>query len=162
SAPIMVLAMTSSTLSQGRLYDLASTIVAQKLAQVNGIGEVTVGGSSLPAVRVNLIPGALSSRGVSLDEVRTALSEANANKPKGMIENDAHHWQIMASDQLDRAEQYRPLIVAWRDGSAIRLSDVATVEDSVEDLFQTGYYNNRKAILIIVRRQADANIIETV
>jgi len=162
SAPIMVLAMTSSTLSQGKLYDLASTIVAQKLAQVNGIGEVTVGGSSLPAVRVNLIPGALSSRGVSLDEVRTTLSEANANRPKGVVENDKYHWQIMASDQLDRAEQYRPLIVAWRNGSAVRLSDVATVEDSVEDLFQTGYYNNQQAILIIMRRQADANIIETV
>ncbi|MVW79164.1 multidrug efflux RND transporter permease subunit [Bordetella sp. 02P26C-1] len=162
SAPIMVLAMTSSTLSQGKLYDLASTIVAQKLAQVSGIGEVTVGGSSLPAVRVTLNPGALSNRGVSLDEVRNALTQANANRPKGMIENDEHHWQIMASDQLERAEQYRPLIVAWRDGSAIRLSDVATVEDSVEDLFQTGYYNNSKAILLILRRQADANIIETV
>jgi multidrug efflux pump len=162
SAPVMVLAMTSGTLSQGKLYDLASTIVAQKLAQVNGVGEVSVGGSSLPAVRVNLIPGALSNRGVSLDEVRQALTQANANKPKGMIENDEHHWQIMASDQLERAEQYRPLIVAWRDGSAVRLSDVATVEDSVEDLFQTGYYNDRNAILLILRRQADANIIETV
>ncbi|MBO1112061.1 multidrug efflux RND transporter permease subunit [Bordetella petrii] len=162
SAPIMVLALTSGTLSQGRLYDLASTIVAQKLAQVNGVGEVTVGGSSLPAVRVNLIPGALSSRGVSLDEVRTTLTEANANRPKGVIENDRYHWQIMASDQLERAEQYRPLIVAWRDGAAVRLSDVATVEDSVEDLFQTGFYNDRQAILLILRRQADANIIETV
>jgi len=162
SAPIMVLALTSDTLSQGRLYDLASTIVAQKLAQVNGVGEVTVGGSSLPAVRVNLIPGALSSRGVSLDEVRATLTEANANRPKGVVENDRYHWQIMASDQLDRAEQYRPLIVAWRDGAAVRLSDVATVEDSVEDLFQTGFYNNRQAILLILRRQADANIIETV
>ncbi|CAM4046028.1 multidrug efflux RND transporter permease subunit [Bordetella tumulicola] len=162
SAPVMVLAMTSDSLSQGKLYDLASTIVAQKVSQINGIGEVSVGGSSLPAVRVNLIPGALSSRGVSLDEVRSTLSEANANKPKGMIENDETHWQIMASDQLETAEQYRPLIVAWRDGAAIRLSDVATVEDSVEDLFQTGYYNNRKAILLILRRQADANIIETV
>jgi len=162
SAPIMVLALTSDTLSQGKLYDLASTIVAQKLAQVNGIGEVTVGGSSLPAVRVNLIPGALSSRGVSLDEVRATLNEANANRPKGVVEDDRYHWQIMASDQLDRAEQYRPLIVAWRDGAAVRLSDVATVEDSVEDLYQTGFYNNRKAILLILRRQADANIIETV
>ncbi|MBO9357290.1 multidrug efflux RND transporter permease subunit [Bordetella petrii] len=162
SAPILVLALTSDTLTQGKLYDLASTIVAQKLAQVGGVGEVTVGGSSLPAVRVNLIPGALSSRGVSLDEVRAALTAANANRPKGAIENDAYHWQIMASDQLDRAEQYRPLVVAWRDGAAVRLSDVATVEDSVEDLFQTGFYNNRKAILLIVRRQADANIIETV
>jgi len=162
SAPIMVLALTSGTLSQGRLYDLASTIVAQKLAQVSGVGEVTVGGSSLPAVRVNLIPGALSSRGVSLDEVRATLTEANANRPKGVIENDRYHWQIMASDQLERAEQYRPLIVAWRDGAAVRLSDVATVEDSVEDLFQTGFYNDRQAILLILRRQADANIIETV
>ncbi|CAP40869.1 multidrug efflux RND transporter permease subunit [Bordetella petrii] len=162
SAPIMVLALTSDTLSQGRLYDLASTIVAQKLAQVNGVGEVTVGGSSLPAVRVNLIPGALSSRGVSLDEVRATLTEANANRPKGVVENDRYHWQIMASDQLERAEQYRPLVVAWRDGAAVRLSDVATVEDSVEDLFQTGFYNNRQAILLILRRQADANIIETV
>src|SRR5690606_10727790 len=148
SAPIMVLAMTSNTLSQGRLYDLASTIVAQKLAQVKGVGEVTVGGSSLPAVRVNLNPGALSSRGVSLDEVRSTLTEANANRPKGFIENDSHHWQIMASDQLERAEQYRPLVVAWRDGAPVRLSDVATVEDSVEDLFQTGFYNNSPAILL--------------
>ncbi|WP_376843187.1 multidrug efflux RND transporter permease subunit [Bordetella pertussis] len=162
AAPIMTLAMTSATLGQGKLYDLASTIVAQKLAQVNGVGEVTVGGSSLPAVRVNLIPGALANRGVSLDEVRQALSSANANRPKGMVENDQYHWQVMASDQLDRAEQYRPLIVAWRDGAAVRLSDVASVEDSVEDLYQTGFYNDRKAILMIVRRQADANIIETV
>src|SRR5690606_19830798 len=129
SAPVMVLAGTADSLSQGKLDDLASTIVAQKVSQINGIGEVSVGGSSLPAVRVNLIPGALSSRGVSLDEVRSTLSEANANKPKGMIENDETHWQIMASDQLETAEQYRPLIVAWRDGAAIRLSDVATVED---------------------------------
>ncbi|SSZ64580.1 AcrB/AcrD/AcrF family protein [Bordetella pertussis] len=113
-------------------------------------------------MRVNLIPGALANRGVSLDEVRQALSSANANRPKGMVENDQYHWQVMASDQLDRAEQYRPLIVAWRDGAAVRLSDVASVEDSVEDLYQTGFYNDRKAILMIVRRQADANIIETV
>src|SRR5690606_2617325 len=162
STPVMVLALTSDLLGQGELYDLASTIVAQKLAQVKGVGEVTVGGSSLPAVRVNLNPGALSSRGVSLDEVRSTLTEANANRPKGFIENDSHHWQIMASDQLERAEQYRPLVVAWRDGAPVRLSDVATVEDSVEDLFQTGFYNNSPAILLILRRQADANIIETV
>jgi len=161
-APIMTLAMTSQTLSQGKLYDLASTILAQKLAQVSGVGEVTVGGSSLPAVRVDLIPGALSSRGVSLDEVRQALSNANATRPKGVLENDRYHWQVMASDQLDRAEQYRPLIVAWRNGAPVRLSDVATVQDSVEDLFQTGFYNDRNAILLILRRQADANIIEAV
>ncbi|OZI68907.1 multidrug efflux RND transporter permease subunit [Bordetella genomosp. 1] len=162
SAPIMTLAMNSETMTQGQLYDLASTIVAQKLAQIKGVGEVTVGGSSLPAVRVSLIPGALANRGVSLDEVRQALSSANANRPKGFLENDEYHWQIMASDQLNKAEDYRPLIVAWRDGAAVRLSDVATVEDSVEDLFQTGFYNDRNAIILIVRRQADANIIETV
>ncbi|SAI48624.1 AcrB/AcrD/AcrF family protein [Bordetella ansorpii] len=161
-APIMTLALTSGTLTQGKLYDLATTIVAQKLSQVNGVGEVTVGGSSLPAVRVDLNPGALSSRGVSLDEVRQALSNANANRPKGMLESDQYHWQVMASDQLDRAEQYRPLIVAWRNGAPVRLSDVADVQDSVEDLFQTGFYNDRQAILLILRRQADANIIETV
>ncbi|ANY14822.1 multidrug efflux RND transporter permease subunit [Bordetella pseudohinzii] len=162
AAPIMTLAMTSKTLTQGQLYDLASTIVAQKLAQVNGVGEVTVGGSSLPAVRVSLNPGALANRGVSLDQVRQTLSSANALRPKGLLENDEYHWQILASDQLGRAEQYRPLIVAWVNGAAVRLSDVATVEDSVEDLFQTGFYNDGKAILLILRRQADANIIETV
>ncbi|MDQ2137930.1 multidrug efflux RND transporter permease subunit [Alcaligenaceae bacterium A4P071] len=162
SAPIMTLALTSDTLSQGQLYDIAATILAQRLAQVNGVGEVTVGGSSLPAVRVNLLPGALSNRGVSLDEVRQALASANANRPKGVLENEDYHWQILASDQLNRAEQYRPLIVAWRDGAPVRLSDVARVEDSVEDLFQTGFSNDKPAILLIVRRQAAANIIETV
>jgi multidrug efflux pump len=161
-APIMVLALTSDTLTQGKLYDLASTIVAQKLSQVDGVGDVTVGGSSLPAVRVDLIPGALTSRGVSLDQVRQALSSANANRPKGMIESDGQHWQVMASDQLTRAEDYKPLIVAWHNGAPVRLSDVADVQDSVEDLFQVGYFNDQRAILIIVRRQADANIIEAV
>ena len=161
-APIMTLALTSDTLSQGQLYDLASTIVAQKLSQVDGVGEVTVGGSSLPAVRVTVLPGALANRGVSLDDVRTALANANANRPKGVLENDRYHWQVMVNDQLSRAEQYKPLIVAWRDGAPVRVSDVAKVEDSVEDLYQTGFFNDRKAILMILRRQADANIIETV
>ncbi|CAM3592194.1 efflux RND transporter permease subunit [Bordetella sputigena] len=162
AAPIMTLALTSDTHTQGELYDLASTIVAQKLSQVNGVGDVTVGGSSLPAVRVEVLPGALSNRGVSLDEVRTALSNANANRPKGFIDSGDYQWTIMASDQLSKAAQYRPLIVAWRDGAPVRLSDVATVEDSVEDLFQTGFHNQRKAILLIVRREAAANIIKVV
>jgi multidrug efflux pump len=162
AAPIMTLAMTSDTHTQGELYDLASTIVAQKLSQVNGVGDVTVGGSSLPAVRVDVLPGALTSRGVSLDDVRTALSNANANRPKGFIESGQYQWTVMASDQLSKAAQYRPLIVAWRDGAPVRLSDVATVQDSVEDLFQTGFYNNNRAILMIVRREAAANIIKVV
>ncbi|RYF40305.1 MAG: multidrug transporter subunit MdtC, partial [Comamonadaceae bacterium] len=155
-------ALTSPTLTKGELYDLASTIVAQKLSQVDGVGEVSVGGSSLPAVRVDLIPGAVSNRGIALDEVRTALSGANANRPKGVVENDDFHWQIMASDQLNSAEQYRPLIVAIRDGAPVRLSDIATVTDSVEDLYQVGFYNNDPAVLLIVRRQANANIIDVV
>jgi multidrug efflux pump len=162
AAPIMTLALTSPTLSQGQLYDIASTVLGQKLAQVGGIGEVTVGGSSLPAVRVSLLPGALANRGVFLDAIRDTLSNANAHRPKGVVENDQYHWQIMASDQLDRAEQYRSLIVGWNDGAVVRLSDVARVEDSVEDLFQMGFYNDSNAILLILRRQADANIIETV
>jgi multidrug efflux pump len=161
-APIMTLALTSDNHTQGELYDLASTILAQKLSQVNGVGDVTVGGSSLPAVRVSLLPGALSNRGVSLDQVRTTLSNANANRPKGFVENNDHQWTIMVSDQLSRAEQYKPLIVAWNNGAAVRLSDVATVEDSVEDLFQTGFYNNQRAILLVVRREAAANIIDVV
>ncbi|MGB6104273.1 MAG: efflux RND transporter permease subunit [Pusillimonas sp.] len=162
SAPIMVLALTSATATQGELYDLASTVLAQKLSQIVGVGEVEVGGSSLPAIRVSLNPLALNSAGVALDDVRAALSNANTMRPNGMVENDRYHWQISSGGQLTRAEQYSPLIVAWRDGSPIRLQDVARVEDSVENVFNTGFYNDRQAVLLIVRRQADANIIETV
>ncbi|AEC21951.1 AcrB/AcrD/AcrF family protein [Pusillimonas sp. T7-7] len=162
SAPIMVLALTSQTATQGQLYDLASTVLAQKLSQVTGVGEVEVGGSSLPAIRVSLNPLALNSAGVALDDVRAALSSANTMRPNGVVENDRYHWQISSGGQLSRAEQYKPLIVAWRDGSPIRLQDVAQVEDSVENVFNTGFFNDRQAILLVVRRQADANIIETV
>src|SRR5690606_20430368 len=162
SAPIMVLALTSDVATQGQLYDLASTVIAQKLAQVAGVGEVTVGGSSLPAVRVSLNPQALVAAGVSLDEVRQALSDANTLRPNGLVENDRHHWQILSSPQMTRAEQYAPLIVAWRDGAPIRLSDVATVEDGVEEIYNVGFFNDKPAVLLIVRRQPDANIIETV
>ena len=162
SAPIMVLALTSDIATQGQLYDLASTVIAQKLSQVTGVGEVTVGGSSLPAVRVSLNPQALTSAGVSLDEVRAALSNANTLRPNGIVENDRHHWQVLSSPQMTRAAQYAPLIVAWRDGAPIRLGDVATVQDSVEELYNVGYFNDNRAVLLIVRRQPDANIIETV
>ncbi|HEU0229470.1 MAG TPA: multidrug efflux RND transporter permease subunit [Burkholderiaceae bacterium] len=162
AAPIMVLALTSNTVSQGSLYDLASTVLAQKLSQVSGVGEVSVGGSSLPAVRVNLNPQALVNAGVALDDVRTALANANTMRPDGMVENDQYHWVLSSGSQLTKAAQYRPLIVAWRNGAPIRLGDVATVQDSVEDLYQTGFFNDKKAILLIVRRQSDANIIETV
>ncbi|ROT44854.1 efflux RND transporter permease subunit [Pusillimonas sp. NJUB218] len=162
SSPIMVLALTSDTYTQGQLYDLASTVLAQKLAQVPGVGEVSVGGSSLPAVKISLNPQALVAAGVALDEVRSALANANVVRPNGVIENDDYHWQIGTGPQMDRAEQYRPLIVAWRDGAPIRLQDVATVEDGVEEIFNVGFYNDSKAVLLIIRRQPDANIIETV
>ena len=162
SSPIMVLALTSDTYTQGQLYDLASTVLAQKLAQVPGVGEVSVGGSSLPAVKISLNPQALVAAGVALDEVRNALANANVVRPNGVIENDDYHWQIGTGPQMDRAEQYRPLIVAWRDGAPIRLQDVASVEDGVEEIFNVGFYNDSKAVLLIIRRQPDANIIETV
>lgn len=162
AAPIMTLAITSDTLSQGQLYDIASTTVMQKLSQVQGVGEVTIGGSTLPAVRIDLDPDALSQYGIALDDVRIAVATANSTRPKGLLENDTHRWQIMANDQLWRAAEYRPLIVAWRNGSPVRLSDVATVEDSVEDTFNIGYFNSQQAILVLVRSQANANIIKTV
>lgn len=162
SSPIMVLALTSKTGTQGELYDLASTVIAQKLAQVSGVGEVSVGGSSLPAIRVSLNPQALNAAGIALDEVRRALSDANTMRPNGVVENDQYHWQISSGAPLTRAEQYRPLVVAWRDGAAIRLQDVARVEDSVEDINNTGFLDDQQAVLLIVRREANANIIETV
>jgi multidrug efflux pump len=162
SAPIIALALTSESATQGELYDLASTVLAQKIAQIPGVGEVQVGGSSLPAVRITLNPGALVSAGVALDDVRRALADATLLGPNGVIESADTRWIVSSGGQLTRAAQYRPLIVAWRDGAPIRLQDVAAVEDSVEDLFNTGFFNDRQAVLLIVRRQADANIIDTV
>ncbi|HSN41899.1 MAG TPA: multidrug efflux RND transporter permease subunit [Burkholderiales bacterium] len=160
-APIMILALTSESMTRGQMYDAASTILAQKLSQVSGVGQVTVGGSSLPAVRVELNPTALNKYGIGLDTVRAALSAANANRPKGAVEDGDRHWQIYADDQAKRADQYLPLIVAYRNGAAVRLSDVADVVDSVEDLRNAGSANGRPSVLIIIYRQPGANIIET-
>ena len=162
AAPIMTLALTSDSLSQGQLYDIASTTVQQKLSQIQGVGEVTIGGSSLPAVRIDLDPDALSQYGVSLESVRAAIASANSTRPKGFVENESHRWQIVANDQLWKAAQYRPLIVAWRNDAPVRLSDIAKVEDSVEDTSNIGYFNNSQAILVLIRSQANANIIKTV
>ena len=161
-APIMILALTSATKTTSEIYDLASTVLAQKVAQVKGVGDVTVGGGSLPAVRVELEPNALTQYGISLDEVRQAIMSANLLRPKGVIEDGDRHWQIAASDQLARAADYEPLIVAYRNGAPVRLADVAAVSDGVEDRFNAGFYNEKEAVLLIVSRQPDANIIETV
>ncbi len=161
-APIMALALSSPNLAPGALYDLAATVLAQKLAQVSGVGEVSVGGSSLPAVRVQLNPNALAHYGLSLDEVRRAISETNSVRPRGMIEFDDRHWQVQTSDQLRRAEQYLPLIIRYRDGAPVRLGDVATVTDSVENRYSSGFHNKRPAVLLMIRRQPGANIIATI
>jgi multidrug efflux pump len=160
--PIMILSLTSKTLTTGQLYDAASTILMQKISQVAGVGNVGVWGSSLPAVRVELNPSTLFKYGVGLEDVRAALAAANANSPKGAIENETFHWQIYDNDQSRKAADYRSLVVAFRNGAAIRLSDVADVTDSVEDIRNLGLANGVPAVLIGILKQPQANIIETV
>ena len=161
-APIMVFAMTSSTRSRGEIYDIASTVVAQKLSQVRGVGQVNVGGGSLPAVRVELDPIALAHAGLSPEQVRTAIVSADVDRPKGSIEDATNHWQILANDQARTAADYLPTVISWRDGAAVRLADVATVTDSVQDTRNAGLANGQSAILLILTRQPNANIVETV
>ena len=161
-APIMVLSLTSEVLGKAELYDIGSTILAQKLSQVSGVGEIQVGGSSLPAVRVELQPQQLEQYGVSLDEVRQTIANGNVRRPKGMVEDADQHWQVRANDQLHQAADYTPLIIRYQDGAALRLGDVARVRDSVEDRYNSGFFNNEQAVLLIVNRQAGANIIETI
>jgi multidrug efflux pump len=161
-APIMVLAMTSATHTLGEVYDVASTIVGQKLSQVKGVGQVTVGGGSLPAVRVELDPLALAHAGLSPEQVRTAIANANVDRPKGVVEDGSRRWQILANDQARTAADYLPTIVAYQGGAAVRLTDVATVADSVQDVRNGGIANGKPAILLIVNRQPNANIVETV
>jgi multidrug efflux pump len=161
-SPIFMLALTSAVLTRGQMYDSASTIMAQKLAQVTGVGQVTVGGSSLPGVRVELNPTALNKYGIGLEQVRTALSGANANTPKGQFSDDLRMWRVDANDQIFQASDYEPLIVAYRNGSAVRVSDVGQAQDSVEDLRNSGYANGKPSVLVIIYRQPSANIIDTV
>ncbi len=161
-APIMILGLTSDTLSRGQMYDAAATVLAQKLAQVDGVGQVTIGGSALPAVRVELDLPKLNKLGLSLDNVRTAIVAGNANRPKGSVEDAEHRWQIQANDQAKSAADYLPMIISYVAGSAVRLGDVAEVVDSVQDLRNDGLMNGRPSVLLIITRQPGANIIETV
>jgi len=161
-APVMIIALTSDTMTQGQMYDAASTILAQKIAQVDGVGQVNVGGSSLPAVRVELNPTQLNALGVGFEDVRTAIANTNANRPKGTIEDGDRRWQIGANDQARKAYEYMPIIVAWRNGAPVRLSDVAEVRDSVQDLRNAGSADGKPSVLLIINRQPGANIIETV
>jgi multidrug efflux pump len=161
-APIIILTLTSDTASRGDLYDAASTVLAQKLSQVEGIGEVGVSGSSLPAVRVDLIPQAIYKYGIGLEDVRAALASANAHSPKGGIDVGDQRYQIYSNDQANKAADYQSLIVAYRNGSAVHLSDVGEVFDGVENLRNAGLANGKPAVLIILYRQPGANIISTV
>ena len=161
-APIMVLSLTSDVLEKGQLYDLASTILSQSLSQVQGVGEVQIGGSSLPAVRIELEPQALNQYGVALDDVRNTIANANVRRPKGSVEDGERSWQVQANDQLEKAKDYESLIIHYADGAALRLKDVAKVSDSVEDRYNSGFFNNDAAVLLVINRQAGANIIETV
>jgi multidrug efflux pump len=161
-APIMILALTSDTMTQGQMYDAGSTIIAQKLSQLSGVGDVQVGGSSLPAVRVELDPPKLNKYGIGFEDVRTVLAATNANRPKGSLEDGDRHWQIQANDQAKKAVDYLPLIVAYRNGAAVRLTDLGQVVDSVQDLRNAGSSNGKPSVLIIISRQPNANIIETV
>jgi multidrug efflux pump len=161
-APIMVLSLTSDVLEKGQLYDLASTILSQSLSQVQGVGEVQIGGSSLPAVRIELEPQALNQYGVALDDVRTTIANANVRRPKGSVEDGQRLWQVQANDQLEKAKDYESLIIHYADGAALRLKDVAKVSDGVEDRYNSGFFNDDAAVLLVINRQAGANIIETV
>jgi multidrug efflux pump len=161
-APILILALTSRTLTRGQLYDAASNVLQQRLSQMDGIGQVIIGGAALPGVRVELNPEALFKYGIGLEDVRAALASANANSPKGAIEDNGRHYQIYTNDQASHAADYRPLVIAYRDGAAVRLTDVAEVQDSVEDLRNEGLADGKPAVLVILFRQPGANIIDTV
>ncbi|WPP01851.1 efflux RND transporter permease subunit [Pseudomonas sp. HR96] len=161
-APVMVLSLTSSTVPKSELYDLASTILGQSLSQVPGVGDVAIGGSSLPAVRVELQPQLLAQYKVPLEDVRLAIANANSRRPMGFVGDAEHSWQVQANDQLEKARDYRPLVIRYSDGAVLRLSDVARVSDAVEDRYNAGFFNDQPAILMVINRQNGANIIETV
>jgi len=161
-APIMILALTSDTLTRGQMYDAAATVLAQKLAQVDGVGAVNVSGSALPAVRVQVDLPRLNKVGLGLESVRGAIAASNANRPKGSVEDADRRWQIDANDQAKSAGEYAPLIVSYKNGSAVRLGDIAEVVDSVQDLRNDGSLNGRPAVMLIITRQPGANILETV
>jgi multidrug efflux pump len=161
-APILILALTSKAVDKGRMYDIASTVLQQKIAQLEGVGAIFVGGSSLPSVRVELNPMALARYGIGLDEVRQALAAANVNRPKGQLDDGRFTWEINATDQLRVPALYEPLIVAWRNGAPVRLIDVARVRGSVEDLRAGAVSNGETAVVLVIFRQPGVNIIETV
>ncbi len=161
-APILILSLTSRSVTRARMYDVASTVLQQKLSQLEGVGQVNTGGGALPAVRVELNPTALFAYGIAVQEVRDALRHTNANAPKGLVEDNGVSWTVEADDQLRTADDYKRVIVTWKDGRPVHLTDVAQVIQSVEDERNLGLMNSTPAVLLIVFRQPGANIIETV
>ncbi|XAH22920.1 multidrug efflux RND transporter permease subunit [Xylophilus sp. GW821-FHT01B05] len=159
-SPILILSLTSDTLTRGQMYDAASTVLSQSLAQVEGVGQVTIGGGALPAVRIELNPTQLAANGISLETVRTIVTSANANRPLGAVERDGRYWQIGTNDQARTAAEYAPLVLAYQNGNAIRLQDVAEVSDSVQDVRNYGVANGKPAILLQVFKEPGANILE--
>jgi multidrug efflux pump len=160
--PILILALTSDQLSRGEMYDAASTILAQKISQIEGVGDVSVGGGALPAVRVDINPTQLNNYGISLDSVSSAISSTNSNQAKGFVEQGDRRWQVGANDQALKARDYIPLIITYRKGAPVRLGDVAEITDSVENIRSTAVFNGEPAVLVQITRQPEANIIETV
>jgi len=161
-SPIFILSLTSDVLDRGAMYDAASTVMAQKLSQVKGVGQVVVGGSTLPAVRIELNPSALNKYNIGLEDVRTVLGTANANRPKGHFSDGQRMYEVGANDQIFKAADYRPLIIAYRNGAPVRISDVGDAIDSVQDVRNAGFSNGKPSVLVIVFRQPGANIIDTV
>jgi multidrug efflux pump len=161
-APVMIVALTSKRFNRGQLYDIASTNLAQRISQMKGVGQVTVGGGSLPSVRVELNPQRMNALGIAFDDVRTAITSTNANRPKGFLDDGQQIWTVQANDQAKAAEEYKPIIVTWRNGAPVRLQDLGEVEDGVQDVRNYGMYNGTPAVLMIIFRQPNANIIEVV
>ncbi|MFW2830617.1 efflux RND transporter permease subunit [Sphingomonas sp. ID0503] len=161
-SPIMILALTSENRTPAEIYDSVSSLISQRLAQVPGVGEVELGGGSLPAVRIDMNPLALAQYGISLEDVRTAISSTSANRPRGFVENTKTAWQIETDPAGRKAADYRGIVIAWRDGIAVKLADVATVWDGPEDIRTTGLFNGQRAVTVVIRRQPGANIIAAV
>jgi len=161
-APILMLGLTSDTMSAGQMYDAAASILQQKLSQVKGVGSVFVGGSSLPGVRIEINPAKLNNLNLNLEDVRAVLENANANRPKGVFSDGERSWNITTTDQLMKAQEYAPLLVAYRNGAPVTLADIARVEDSVEDLRNVGFVDNKPAVIVYINRQPGANIVDTV
>ncbi|KFG98002.1 nodulation protein [Burkholderia paludis] len=161
-APVMVLALTSDTLTSAQLYDSADSVIQQQLSQIKGVGQITLGGGALPSVRVELNPGKLNSYGIGLEDVRASLGAANADSPKGHLDQDGHRYEILSNDQIGTAAPYRDLVVAYRNGAAVQLHDVAQVLDSNENVRNAGLYNGKQAVLVIVFPEPGSNVVNTV